>query len=966
MKKTGNKTKPNKCLTFLAGILIFLLVSSCSKDNHKTVKYTLTVDPEPTYGTLTSSPGSINCRSKGDACNAQFDKGSEVTLTIEADAGYELGAWGGACKSANSKKTCVLNMDKDKTVSKTFSRIEGVLRTIRHTLTVTKPENGTLSSNIGDINCGSKVSDCNAQFDKGTEVTLTATADKGYGPGDWEGDDACTGSGSICTLSMDTDKTVGKIFFRVVSLTLLESKTLVVQKHLIRSPGRYLQSYPGQMLPVGMVVQGMEVHYTASLPPDSALDPGSTTYTYKFMRKQGNVSFLPRNADDDDNTATNRFRADWYGENVIRITAKDAEGNQAKLLDRVFVDFASRRVLGGDAEKLPGVDPLQNAYTVSIRGMSHDIRKDIGERGMAYLPSNHRDTSRVDTSSHYLVEGFYLSKEPRLLKTSKGTLIVTSHAGGRAPRLDGYTIRSEAPPGTGIVMSRSSDHGNTWNDILLAQHQRETWAYTGMVEVDGVIYIYISTAGHPSINDHIARGVRVNQPPQRRGFYYFKSKDDGKSWSQPIKHEGLSRGMGYNVVNVPSVRSGRPIRSHVKYGIPIGSQPSTNILKVPGLTLDGKVAGSGQGLLLHTYPHGYFWASIDGGTNWKKVADWIPYTDRKTNGGAVIGLWDEVAWTVLDNDDQDIYMAFKKGWGRGAGYYDEYVISRTFSTKTRASTSYTGRADWAAFRSFDEVGLTFKAVHNQALGNLPNQSSHHWMTTIRTGPHRGKLLYSTPGAYERIHVSLFVSKAIQGKDTVTTNLFEKARVLQNAGWGYSTVEYLEAGLMNTQGMGKDAIVMVGEGEPIHKETHQLIDFKPDGRFSNERFTTTSYVLSMDYLYTLLAQGKLTVSDSSVQVGENNGRASYTVMLASMPLGNVMVMLASGDTSVATVSPTRLKFKLRNWNIPQMVTVTGVNDDLDNAGDERMTTITHTVVWEGHKGIAADVNIPVTATDDDGL
>ena len=57
-------------------------------------------------------------------------------------------------------------------------------------------------------------------------------------------------------------------------------------------------------------------------------------------------------------------------------------------------------------------------------------------------------------------------------------------------------------------------------------------------------------------------------------------------------------------------------------------------------------------------------------------------------------------------------------------------------------------------------------------------------------------------------------------------------------------------------MGKDAIVLVGESEPVHKDTHQIIDLKPDNRFTKdkftyERFTTTSFVLSREYLELLL-------------------------------------------------------------------------------------------------------------------
>ena len=93
-----------------------------------------------------------------------------------------------------------MKMDTDKTVSKVFS-------VTKYTLTITSPACGTVTDS-DSINCGSKGNACRAQFDEGTEVTLTATADMDYTAGAWGGD--C--SGATCTLSMNTDKTVTKAF----------------------------------------------------------------------------------------------------------------------------------------------------------------------------------------------------------------------------------------------------------------------------------------------------------------------------------------------------------------------------------------------------------------------------------------------------------------------------------------------------------------------------------------------------------------------------------------------------------------------------------------------------------------------------------------------------------------------------------------------------------------------------------
>ena len=53
---------------------------------------------------------------------------------------------------------------------------------VHHVLTVSKTGSGTITSSPSGINCGS---DCSESYEDGTEVTLTATADDGWGIGNW-------------------------------------------------------------------------------------------------------------------------------------------------------------------------------------------------------------------------------------------------------------------------------------------------------------------------------------------------------------------------------------------------------------------------------------------------------------------------------------------------------------------------------------------------------------------------------------------------------------------------------------------------------------------------------------------------------------------------------------------------------------------------------------------------------------
>ena len=49
------------------------------------------------------------------------------------------------------------------------------------------------------------------------------------------------------------------------------------------------------------------------------------------------------------------------------------------------------------------------------------------------------------------------------------------------------------------------------------------------------------------------------------------------------------------------------------------------------------------------------------------------------------------------------------------------------------------------------------------------------------------------------------------------------------------------------------------------------------------------------------------------------------MLNSQPTGNVVIPLSSNDTTEGTVGARHADFTSVNWNAPQTVTVTGVND-----------------------------------------
>ncbi len=68
------------------------------------------------------------------------------------------------------------------------------------------------------------------------------------------------------------------------------------------------------------------------------------------------------------------------------------------------------------------------------------------------------------------------------------------------------------------------------------------------------------------------------------------------------------------------------------------------------------------------------------------------------------------------------------------------------------------------------------------------------------------------------------------------------------------------------------------------------------------------------------------ANENLQTSEGGGKATFTVRLATKPTGNVVIPLQSSNTLEGKVTSS-LTFTKLNWNKPQTVTITGVNDSM---------------------------------------
>mgnify|MGYP001065928938 CR=1 FL=1 len=144
--------------------------------------YTLTTSVSP------SGAGSVS------PSGGEYESGVQVTMTANPASGYTFDRWSGSASGTTS--TITVTMDSDKSITANFN-------TAIHTY--------TLTTNISPSGAGS-ISPSGGQYESGAQVTVTASAAGGYIFDYWDG--SASGSSSIVTITMDSDKTITAHFIQ--------------------------------------------------------------------------------------------------------------------------------------------------------------------------------------------------------------------------------------------------------------------------------------------------------------------------------------------------------------------------------------------------------------------------------------------------------------------------------------------------------------------------------------------------------------------------------------------------------------------------------------------------------------------------------------------------------------------------------------------------------------------------------
>ncbi|MEG4328644.1 Calx-beta domain-containing protein, partial [Microcoleus sp. herbarium5] len=140
---------------------------------------------------------------------------------------------------------------------------------------------------------------------------------------------------------------------------------------------------------------------------------------------------------------------------------------------------------------------------------------------------------------------------------------------------------------------------------------------------------------------------------------------------------------------------------------------------------------------------------------------------------------------------------------------------------------------------------------------------------------------------------------------------------------------------------------------------------------------TAAAVSTDPNYNNLDPDDVTVTNSDnetpgitvnptagLTTGEDGTKANFTVVLNTQPTADVTIGLTSDNVAEGTVSTNSLTFTPANWDTPQPVTVTGVNDSIVD-GDIAYKIITAATVSQDPIYSNLDVaDVSITNKDDD--
>ena len=151
-----------------------------------------------------------------------------------------------------------------------------------------------------------------------------------------------------------------------------------------------------------------------------------------------------------------------------------------------------------------------------------------------------------------------------------------------------------------------------------------------------------------------------------------------------------------------------------------------------------------------------------------------------------------------------------------------------------------------------------------------------------------------------------------------------------------------------------------DGNQTSTITITIVDAISDNDFSDVADQTVTATITDDDTagFTIVESG------GSTSVDESGTTDTFTVVLDAQPASDVVLTVTSSDTGEATVN-TPLTFTPLNWDTPQTVTVTGIDDNIiDGTISSTITVSVNDGSSDNDFDSVADQTVTATTTDDD--
>ncbi len=112
-------------------------------------------------------------------------------------------------------------------------------------------------------------------------------------------------------------------------------------------------------------------------------------------------------------------------------------------------------------------------------------------------------------------------------------------------------------------------------------------------------------------------------------------------------------------------------------------------------------------------------------------------------------------------------------------------------------------------------------------------------------------------------------------------------------------------------------------------------------------------------FTIVPTGGTTI------VSETGTTDTFTIVLDAEPLSDVIFNISSGDVGEGTTLPISITFNPVNWNTPQVITLTGVDDVIvDGTQNYNITVSINAGLSDPVYAVLANQNVAASTTDDD--